>query len=58
MLPSLKPAALAVLFLSLAFNANLVAQQQPAGDQEAPVAKEPADTSAQDAISHGVAAFK
>jgi tetratricopeptide (TPR) repeat protein len=58
MLPSLKPAALAVLFLSLTFNANLVAQQQQAGDQNDPAVQEPADSSAQDAISHGVAAFK
>jgi tetratricopeptide (TPR) repeat protein len=54
--PSRKRAALGVLFVAIALNASLSAK--PIASQEDPAAKEPVDTSAPEAISHGVAAFK
>lgn len=56
MLPSRRPAAFGLLFIALVLNVNLVAQQT--GNQEDPAVKEPVDSSAQEAITHGVEAFK
>jgi tetratricopeptide (TPR) repeat protein len=56
MLPSHKRAVLGSLLLAIAFSATLLAQ--PIGNQEDPPVKEPVDSSAQEAISNGVSAFK
>jgi tetratricopeptide (TPR) repeat protein len=49
-------AALGVLFAAIALTPSLPAK--PIAGQEDPAAKDPVDTSAPEAISHGVAAFK
>jgi len=54
--PSRNRAVLGVLFVAIVFTGNLTAK--PMGSQEDPAVKEPVDTSAPEAISHGVAAFK
>jgi tetratricopeptide (TPR) repeat protein len=53
---SRKPAVLGAFLVAITISANLVAQQT--GSQAGPAAQKPADQSFEEALAHGVAAFK